>query len=301
MTATTAALFCPHCGAELRSPGEACPSCPEIDERRRAIMRRYASQIAELRGVDADENAKALRDTAGAARALVPPVAARTGALRKTVTDAITAEAEAAEKARGAERYLRKTRRNEQVARRDGASPQVLTEAMMRARLAAEVAAEVATTATTATMARQQAEQDLTAHLDRLAALEDGAVAAERAAEHPPASVPPSVWTCLLGHPLLLLAEPDLGDDGRELVRAQLATLAKLSGIAQEFRAEGRAALAAEQADPSRRPVYLEKLGNGQIGVIPNVAHPGTPSVATPPASGAGQGFSPPLAPGFPA
>jgi hypothetical protein len=297
MTAPAVALFCGECGQELPSPGAACPSCPEIGERRREVMRRYASQLAELRGIDAEENTQALRSAAGAARALVPPVAAGVKPLQKAAADAIAAEAQAAEKARGAERYLRKTRRNEQVARRDGASPQALTEAMLRARMAAEVAAEVTATAAAATTARQQAEQALAAHLDRLAILEDAAVTAERAAEHPPASVPPSEWTCLLANPLHLLMQPDLDGTGLVLLREQLATLARIAGVADEFRAEGRAALAAEQADPTRRPVYLEKLGNGQIGVIPNVAHPGTPSVATPPASGAGQGFTPPMAP----
>jgi hypothetical protein len=145
--------------------------------------------------------------------------------------------------------------------------------------------------------AREAAEQALAAHLAQLAALEDQAVTAERAAENPPATVPPSIWTCLLSNPLSVLMEPDLDEDGRVLVSAQIATLARIAGVAEELRAEGRAALEAELADKTRLPHQLQHLGNGQLGVIPNPLHPAVPTQASPPGPGAGQGFAAPIVP----
>jgi hypothetical protein len=55
----------------------------------------------------------------------------------------------------------------------------------MRARTAAEVAAEVRQAAQAGVSARRQAEEALSQHMARLAALEDAAVAAERAAASP--------------------------------------------------------------------------------------------------------------------
>jgi hypothetical protein len=148
----------------------------------------------------------------------------------------------------------------------------------MRARAAADITAEIRQAAGQATSAREAAERDLA----QLHALEDAAVAAERAAASPPEKVPPSAWTCLLANPLALLMEPDLGQEGRVLVAAQIASLARICGTADEPRAEGRAQLAAEQSDPARHPAQLQALGNGNVGVIPNSMHPGTPTPATP-------------------
>jgi hypothetical protein len=67
-------------------------------------------------------------------------------------------------------------------------------------------------------------------------------VAAGRDAENPPAQVPPSMWTALLGHPLQVLMLPDLGAEARALAAAQVTTLASLSGVDAQLRAEGRAA-----------------------------------------------------------
>jgi hypothetical protein len=292
-----AALFCTDCGRELPSPGEACPACPQLDDRRREIVRASAALLGQLRAIDVEENAKALRDAAGAARALVTPVQAQTGPLEKAVTDAITAEREAADKARGAERYAGKVTRAEEKARRDEAGPEALTEALLRKRAAAEVAADVSAAATRATAARAAAEEALALHLARVASLEDAAVAAERAAATPPATVPPGVFTCLLGNPLQLLLSDDLEASGRALVAAQITNLAKLAGVADELRAEGRAQLEAEQADPARHRAQLQVLGNGNIGVLPNPMHPGTPTPTDPRGPGAGQGFAPPLTP----
>jgi hypothetical protein len=43
--------------------------------------------------------------------------------------------------------------------------------------------------------------------------------------------------TCLLANPLSLLLQPDLGEDGRALVAAQVASLAKFAGVAEELKA----------------------------------------------------------------
>jgi hypothetical protein len=74
-----------------------------------------------------------------------------------------------------------------------------------------------------------------------------------------------------------LLAEPDLGEEGRMMVASQVATLARIVGLAEELRAERRAQLLAEQADPKRRAYYLPALGDCHVGVVANIAHPGTP------------------------
>jgi hypothetical protein len=86
----------------------------------------------------------------------------------------------------------------------------------------------------------------------------------------PNATVPPIPWTCLLANTLSVLMEPDLGAEGRALVAAQIATLARLADVADDLRAEGRAQLEAEQADKTRHPVQVQVLGDGNIGVIPN-------------------------------
>jgi hypothetical protein len=129
------------------------------------------------------------------------------------------------------------------------------------------------------TAARAEAERELAAHRARLAALEDAAAAAERDAESPPAQVPPSIWTALLAHPLQVLLLPDLGAEARAMAAAQVTTLASLSGVDAQLRAEGRAALEAELADRGRAPAFLQPLGNGNVGVVPNPMHPATPHV----------------------
>jgi len=87
----------------------------------------------------------------------------------------------------------------------------------------------------------------------------NAAVAAERAAANAPEKVPPSIWTALLSNPVSLLVEPDLGEEGRMMVASQVATLAWIVGLAEELRAEGRAQLLAEQADPKRRAYDSEQ------------------------------------------
>jgi hypothetical protein len=67
-----AAEFCTECGQALPAPGDARPSCPQLDARRRDIVARYRNQLDELRTVDAVENAQALRDAAAAGAALAP-------------------------------------------------------------------------------------------------------------------------------------------------------------------------------------------------------------------------------------
>jgi hypothetical protein len=69
----------------------------------------------------------------------------------------------------------------------------------------------------------------------------------------------------LLSNPLHLLMSPDLGPEGRALVAQQVAQLARLAGVAEDLRAEGRAALEAEQADRTRRPFHLQPLGGGEV------------------------------------
>lgn len=73
---------------------------------------------------------------------------------------------------------------------------------------------------------------------------------------------------------------PDLGAEGRALVAAQVANLAKLAGVAEELRAEGRAAAEAEHADRGRSPAFLQPLGPGHLAAVPNPAHPATPRQA---------------------
>ncbi len=114
-------------------------------------------------------------------------------------------------------------------------------------------------------------------------------LAAEKAAENPPREVPPSVWTCLLGHPLQVLLLPDLGAEARALAAAQVTTLAGLAGVDAELRAEGRAALEAELADKTRAPAFLQSLGNGQVAAVPNPLHPSTPQLFHPPSFAAGR------------
>lgn len=278
--APSAVLFCTECGQELPGPGEQCPACPRLDARRRAVIARYSGQVAELRAIDADENAKALQDAAGRARALVSPVQATVKTAEAAVTAAVGAEREAADRLRGARAHLRKVTRAEERARRDQAGVEKLTEALMRKRAAAEITEEVARAAQQASAAREAAEQVLGQHLARLAVLEDEAVAAEWAAENPPELVPPSVWTALLANPLHLLMAPDLGAEGRILVAAQVANLAKLAGVAEELRAEGHAAAEAELTDRGRRPLSVQPLSDGGVAAIPNPAHPGTPRQA---------------------
>jgi len=280
MTVSGPALFCGECGQELPAPGEACPVCPQLDVRRRAVLVRYQGQLAELRAIDSAENAKALQDAAGRARALVSPVRAAVKTAEGAVTEAIAAEREAADRLRGALAHLRKVTRAEERARRDGAGPEKLTEALMRKRAAADVAEEVRLAADQSARAHQAAEEVLGHHQSRLAVLEDDAVAAERAAASPPQVVPPSVWTCLLGNPLALLTQPDLGAEGRALVAAQIAGLARLAGVADELRAEGRAQAEAEASDPARHRGFLLPLRPGQVGVVQNPAHPATPAQA---------------------
>jgi hypothetical protein len=255
-------------------------------------MARYQNQLAELRQVDADENAKALRDAAGQKRALVAPVQAGVAPLEEAVTTALTAERAAADRLRGARKHLREVTRAEQKARRDMASPEMLTEALLRVRAAVDVTGDIRQAAERATTARVAAEQALAAHQQRLAVLEDEAVAAERAAASPPAAVPPSAWTCLLGSPLALLMQPDLGAEGSALLAAQIGTLARLSGVADELKAQSRAQLEAEQADKARHPHQVQVLGNGEVGVLPNPLHPDVPTQATPPGPNAGHGLS---------
>jgi hypothetical protein len=152
----------------------------------------------------------------------------------------------------------------------------------MRARAAADVAGEVRRAAEQAARAREAAEHARDQHLARLAVLEDEAVAAEHAAASPPQAVPPSLWTCLLGNPLALLTSPDLGAEGRALVAAQVASLARIAGVAEQLRAEGGAAREAELGDRTRRPAFLQPVGDGSgsVAAIPNPAHPGTPRQA---------------------
>jgi hypothetical protein len=284
-TAPGPVLFCTSCGQELPGPGEECPACPQLDQRRRAVVARYSGQLAELRQVDADENRKALQDAAGRARALVTPVKAQTGPLEQAVTVAIDAERAAEDRLLGAEKHLRKAARAEQKAQHDEADPEELTERLMRLRAAADVTQEIRAAAGRATAARKAAEAARDHHLAQLHALEDAAAGAERAAASPPEKVPPSPWTCLLANPLSLLLEPDLGPEGRALVATQIAQLAKLAGVAEELRDEGRAQLEAEQSDRTRRPFHLQPLGGGEVGIVPNMTHPGTPQQFHPPAA----------------
>jgi hypothetical protein len=105
--------------------------------------------------------------------------------LERAVTTAIGAEREAADRLRGAQKHLRKAIRAEEKARRDGASPEELTEDLLRARAAADVTEEIRNAGARATAARQAAEEVLSRRLAQLHALEDVAAEAERVAATP--------------------------------------------------------------------------------------------------------------------
>jgi hypothetical protein len=85
------------------------------------------------------------------------------------------------------------------------------------------------------------------------------------------------MWTALLAHPLQVLLLRDLGAEARALAAAQVTTLASLSGVDAELRAEGRAALEAELSDKTRHPAFVQPLDDGNVGVIPNPLNPATP------------------------
>ncbi len=59
------------------------------------------------------------------------------------------------------------------------------------------------------------------------AALEDAA-AARTAAASPPALVPMSEWTAISGHPMLVLAQPDITDTDRAVVSIAVGAVANL-------------------------------------------------------------------------
>jgi len=122
-----AALFCTECGGELPGPGEECLACPQLDARRRAVVARYSGQVAELRAIHADENAKALQDAAGRARALVTPVRAAVKTAEAAVTAAVAASGEppapadtARSRHRGADAGRRPGRQPREAGRRGG-------------------------------------------------------------------------------------------------------------------------------------------------------------------------------------
>jgi hypothetical protein len=195
------------------------------------------------------------------------------------VDEAVRVEREAEDRSRASQANLRRVTRAEEKARRDMASAAVRTEALMRIQAAASVVQGDQAAAEGATAVRKGAEQALSSHLAHLAQVEDAAEAAEWAAEHAPAVVPPSIWTALLAHPLQLLMAPDLDGEARALVAAQVAELAKLSGVADELRAEGHAAGVKEHAERVRSsPLHAVPAGDGKIAAIPNPIHPSTPS-----------------------
>jgi hypothetical protein len=285
LAAVATPLFCPDCGQKLPAPGGMCPSCPQFDAERRAIMADYRHQLDRLRAVDVAENAQLLRESATRARRAVRPVQEATAPLRKAVRDAIDAERAAADRCRVAEDYLRKVTRAEQKARRGQAGPAARTEALLRVRAAADVARGDKAAAEGAKAAREAADLVLSGHLGQLARLEDEAVTAEWAAGHPPAVVPPSVWTALLAHPLQVLTARDLGAEARVLAGAQVANLARLSGVADELRAEGHAAGLREHENRFRdSPAWLAPAGDGRLAIVPNPHHPATPQQFHPPA-----------------
>lgn len=212
------------------------------------------------------------------------------------MNDAVGADGGAADRARGAQRYLAKVARSEQKARRDQAAPEALTEAVLRRNAAAQVCTEV-TQAAAAAGARQQAEAELGAHMSRLAVLEDAAVAAEQAAASPPDRVPPSMWTALLAHPLQLLLCPDLGRHRAGAGQRPGHHPGPPGRCRRRAARPGPSDLEAEQADRARHPAQLQALGNGNIGVIPNPLHPSTPHAFDPAPGGRGQPFVPPPLP----
>ena len=185
------------------------------------------------------------------------------------MTEAIAAERAAADRLRVADDELRKAVWAEERAQRDQVGPKKQRKALTRKRDAADIVQRFRGEAEGKTAARVNADQELAAHRARLASLEDAAVAAERDAENPPAQVPPSIWTALLAHPLQVLLLPDLGAEARALAAAQVTTLASLSGVDAQLRAEGRAALEAE--------LLRQNPGHGRERADPRGPRPGPP------------------------
>ena len=279
-----AMLFCTQCGQELPGPGEACPACPApVEARRQAVIARYGNQVAELRAIDAAENAKELQDAAGQKRALVAPVKARQASLRAAVAEKLAARREAENAVEDSEQNLLDAQRAARRAEESKASAAKRTRKRTAVREAEQVLQEDQAGLAVAKDAYEQAKRNRDLNQVQIDVLEAAAKEVERAAENPPVMVPPSAWTCLLANPVHLLEEPDLGAEGRDLVAAQIAALARLAGVAEELKAEGRAAHEAELADRTRRPAFARPLGDGNIGVIPNPLHPSTPQQFHPP------------------
>jgi hypothetical protein len=84
-----AGRFCGECGRELPEPGALCPTCPQIDSRRRAVVNRYAGQLAEFRAIDAVEHAAQLAEQSQAAETALARAAEALPALELAETAAL--------------------------------------------------------------------------------------------------------------------------------------------------------------------------------------------------------------------
>ena len=231
LTLVSAPKFCTSCGQELPEAGGMCPACPHVDAQRRAVMASYFGQMQALRDIDTAEHAAELRVRADMARAEHAQAAESSAVLEEAVKTALAAERKAADRARASVQYHQKTVTAEHRARRDRVSPEARTEALMRMRAAADVARGDQAAAEGARAARASAEHRLAEHRARVAVLEDAAVGAERAADNPPARVPPSIWTCLLAHPMTVLLLPDLDGPAARWCRCRLATGRSCPGL----------------------------------------------------------------------
>jgi hypothetical protein len=261
---------CCRCGAGAFTP--AVPLCYDHitqDEILAWAKIIHRDVVDKLRGFDRVQHIKGLVAAHAAAVTALDAALEGTGPLEAAAAAALAAERTAEDHAREAAAYARQCEDEAARATRDGAGAQRKTETLTTSRAAADVAAAEVAAHQAAAGAREHADTALAVHQDRVRALEDAERAARTAMENPPERVPISVQTAFVGHPVMVLAQPDLDDMATGGVRAQVLVAANLSGLAGQLRAEGRdeGREKAEQ-DARHRPQVLSSPDGTRTGLI---------------------------------
>jgi len=296
---------CHACGSALAGPGEPCEACgafppvtaPELETEltgprtvaavHAAALRKEAGELRSqmlARYMEADrvlhmarlEERRALAQSA-LAEALT--AAARTEAPLKA---AHKAEAKAARELAKASAEHDEIARAEETARRMKHGVRAETEAALRLAEAGKVLARYQAALAEVSARREVAESALAAaraQVGQLEAIRDQAAAD---VDHP-GRIPVSPET-VTADPVRLLLTGQL--DEVETLMAQIPGrfIAAMTGLSDDIEAQARAQLKAEQEREAReRPLWLQPLGNGSVGAVPNPSHPATPQQYHPP------------------
>jgi hypothetical protein len=266
-----ASNFCGECGAKGPFDTGFCDEHLTHDRVKDTVDALHEYAVTLLRRCDRATVIRRLNAERDAAAVALAAVRGRGPALEAARAQAVTAEREAADKARAAGQQHRKRLDGVRRAERDGLTGDPLEEAQWKAEQAARNAGRAADDHELAVDALRAADAALEAWQAEDQAAEDTAVAAERATASPPKQVPVSLDTAFTANPMTVLKYTVADGDQLAIggLMASVELLARGTGQREAWIAEGRTAGQAAAEDKIRKEPVVVPNGDGSMGVFP--------------------------------